>query len=164
MKLFPLLGDWAPHLFWVGGPLGQSLGGGGGDASYNTNFQGVGPFFERNEFGLGIHIYFCLSMSFFMAKSFLKTRVISTPSKRSFIMYHVNWAPAIQSCDDSCSPGMAPTFNPLLPPCLLPRRGPTDLLPGLEVFSSLSFSSMPSPAGPGCFLSDGEGLAQIDLL
>lgn len=54
------------------GSIGQGLGGRGEDASDNTNFQGDGPFVEGGTFGLGIHLYFCLSMSFFMDKSFLK--------------------------------------------------------------------------------------------
>ena len=52
----------------------------------NTSFQEVGPFLEAREFELGIHIYFCLLMSFFVAKLFLRTIVISTPAKRSFVM------------------------------------------------------------------------------
>lgn len=50
----------------------------------NTSFQEVGPFLEAREFELGI--YFCLLMSFFVAKLFLRTIVISTPAKRSFVM------------------------------------------------------------------------------
>ena len=52
----------------------------------STSFQEVGPFLAVREFELGIHIYFCLLMSFFMPKLFLRTIVLSTPAKRSFVM------------------------------------------------------------------------------
>ena len=52
----------------------------------STSFQEVGPFLAVREFELGIHIYFCLLMSFFVPQLFLRTIVLSIPAKRSFVM------------------------------------------------------------------------------